>query len=279
MRDYWSCSDFADKIRGTTKPAWGDGDEWDSWEANAEQKHPFRYWLVETALDAIQDFIWWPVDKLYDIKYYCLNRWVTKSHQLSASNKDLKPGEWCDVGYRFLPCLFNELVNFVEIELADDKLRWMEPEERKKYNPPFWSTGLLKTRTWRSRELGMEYLTWASQLTYNSDWGVGEDHENYGKLTPQALNALEIIKLYTWWKDVYPARRDPGELSGIDAYHEAKAAENGGKLRLCHNEKTEEEREHVKALLNENARIETMYTDEDTEMMIRLIKIRDGLWT
>lgn len=279
MRDYWSCSEFADRIRGTVKPNWGTGDEWDYWEIHAKQNHPIRYWLVETAFDAVQDFIWWPVDKLYDIKYYCINRWVSKTHQLTASKKDLKPGEWCDVGGRFLPCLFNELVDFVEIELAGSKLMWMDKEEFKKQNAPFWARGLFKTRTWRSRELGMEYLNWASNLTYDSDWGCSRDDEKYGELTTQALNAREIMALYNWWTKIYPTRPDPDDESGFAAYYDAKAEANGGKLRWNYDEKTEEDRKTVKHLLDETNRIEQLYEEEDTEMMIRLIKVRDGLWT
>lgn len=279
MKDYWSCSKLADAIRGTAKPAWGTVDEWDYWEIHAKQTHPFRYWFVETALDNIQDFIWWPVDTLYDIKYYCINRWVTKTHQLTASKKDLKRGEWCDVGYRFLPCLFNELVDFVEIELAGSKLMWMDKEDRKKYNPPFWATGLFKTRTWRSRELGMEYLAWASNLTYDTDWGVGKDHANYGELTPQALNAREIKALYLWWTEVYPTRPDPYDASGFAEYLKKREEANGGKYNWGCGEKTEEERQELKAVLDESTRIEQLYESEDTAMMIRLIKVRDGLWT
>jgi hypothetical protein len=279
MRDYWSCSDFADKIRGTAKPEWGTGTEWDYWKIHAKQTHPIRYWVVETAFDAVQDFIWWPIDTLYDIKYYCINRWVTKTHQLTASKKDLKPGEWCDVGGRFLPCLFNELVDFVEVELAGSKLMWMDAEEFKKQKAPFWARGPFKTRTWRSRELGMEYLAWASDLTYDNHWGVGEDHANYGKLTTQALNAREIKELYLWWTEVYPTRPDPYDESGFAAYLKAREEANGGKMNWGCDEKTEEERQELKAVLDESTRIEQLYESEDTAMMIRLIKVRDGLWT
>lgn len=278
MKNYWSCSKLADAIRGTAKPNWATCEEWDYWDAKAKESHPFRYWFVETGLDAIQKFVRWPIDTIYDIKYYCLNRWVTNTHQLTASAKDIKRGEWCDVGYRFLPCLFNELVDFVEVEIASHQLLWLDEEESKKYKPPFWSTGFFKTRTWRSAELGMNHLKWASELTYDSDMGFDETHENYGKPTPQALGAMEIIALYIWWKFTYPARQDAEIISGLHDYHEARSAENGGRLNFS-SSKTPEERAHLKMLLAENERIEQMYRDEDTEMMIRLIKVRDSLWT
>ena len=77
--NYWSCSKFADWLRGTPKPIAGTSEEWDDWNKAAETKHPIRYWLAEEALDRIQKFINWPLDQLYDIKYYINNRWVTLS--------------------------------------------------------------------------------------------------------------------------------------------------------------------------------------------------------
>ena len=115
---YWSCSPFADWLRGTKKLSAGTSEEWDDWTTAAQMKHNFRYWLAEEALGHIQDFVTWPIRTLDDIKYYINNRWVTRTHSLTAHPRDIKPGRWSDVGNRFLPCLFNELVDFVEIESA-----------------------------------------------------------------------------------------------------------------------------------------------------------------
>ena len=115
-RNYWSCSALADWLRGTPKPTAETSTGWRDWKKAAKFAHPVRYWMADEALDYIQDFVTWPVRKLYDIKYYINNRWVSKTHQLTAHPRNIKPGHWQDVGSRFLPCLFNELVDFVEIE-------------------------------------------------------------------------------------------------------------------------------------------------------------------
>ena len=132
---YWSCTRFAAWIRGTEKPAAETSDGWAAWNKMASAAHPVRYWIAEEGLDYLQKFIMWPVDKLYAVKYYINNRWVTRTHALTANRRDIKPGDWCDVGNRFLPCLFNELQDFVEVELAWWHLAW-SPEERPKYNMP-----------------------------------------------------------------------------------------------------------------------------------------------
>ena len=114
---YWTCSKFADWVRGTPKGEAKTSEGWDNWHKLAGQSK-IRYWLAEEGLDYLQKVVFYVPDTLYSIKYYINNRWVTKTHALTAHPRDIKPGRWCDVGNRFLPCLFNELVDFVEVELA-----------------------------------------------------------------------------------------------------------------------------------------------------------------
>ena len=109
---YWSNTRFAEWIRGTEKPAAETSDGWAAWNKMAAAAHPVRYWIAEEALDKLQDLVYWPYDQWHNIRYYINNRWVTRSHALTAHPRDIKPGNWCDVGNRFLPCLFNELVDF-----------------------------------------------------------------------------------------------------------------------------------------------------------------------
>ena len=274
---YWSCTPFADWLRGTKKLSAGTAEEWDEWTTAAQMKHNFRYWLAEEALGHIQDFVTWPTRKLYDIKYYINNRWVTRTHALTAHSRNITPGHWCDVGNRFLPCLFNELVDFVEVEQAWSHIAWGSAEDRAKYNPPFWATGWWRWRTWRSPQAGLDHLDWAMTLT-NTDW-CGPEHPDYGKPTGQAIRAKEIKELYVWWTTVYPARPDPHDASGWSDYCEAARVANGGKLSWIGSDKTPELKEMCDkshALLQE---IEAAYEAEDEAMMIRLIKARDSLWT
>jgi hypothetical protein len=272
--NYWSCSPFADWVRGTKKLSAGTSEEWDDWTTAAQMKHNFRYWLAEEGLGHLQDFVTWPIRKLYDIKYYINNRWVSRTHSLTAHARDIRPGDWCDVGNRFLPCLFNELVDFVEIEQAWSHIAWDE-EARKKYTAPFWASGWFRWRTWRCPQAGLDHLDWAMTLT-NTDW-CGPEHPDYGKPTGQAIRAREIKELYTWWTTVYPNRPDPYDASGWSDYCEAKRILNDG--RLFGSKETPELKKQGNKALKLSQKIETAYDKEDTEMMIRLIKARDSLWT
>jgi hypothetical protein len=276
--NYWSCSKFADWLRGTKKLGAGTAEQWDEWTTTAQMKHSFRYWLAEEGLDYLQTIVHFIPDKLYSAKYYINNRWITKTNALTAHSCDIKPGAWCDVGNRFLPCLFNELVDFVEIELAWWHIAWADPAEKKKYEAPFWATGWFRWRTWRCPQAGLDNLDWQRKLTCGEDWGITPDHKDFGKLTPQAIKAQEILDLYTWWTETYRNRPDAYEASGWTAACEAQRLANGGKLSWSTPKDPVLKKQSDKAhkLLQ---KIEADYEKEDEEMMIRLIKVRHGLWT
>ena len=273
--NYWSCSKFADWLRGTEKLSAGTSEQWDEWRTTAQMRHNFRYWLAEEALDAIQNFVNYPMDKLNDVRYYINNRWVSKSHALTAHPRDIRPGRWSDVGNRFLPCLFNELVNFVEVEQAWHYVMWND-EEQKKYNVPWYRSGWLRWRTWRCPEAGLAYLDWASTLT-NAEF-LEDDKKHLAEPTYQANAAKEIKELYLWWTTVYRNRPDPYEASGWTAICEESRIANGGRLSWGGEKdpvlKKKSDRAHK--LLR---KIEAAYEKEDEQMMIRLIKIRQSLWT
>ncbi len=261
--NYWSCSRLADFIRGTTKPGSASWKEWKRWKIEARAAHPWRFWIAEKGLGKLQDFVTYPVRAVYDVKYYINNRFVTKSHALTAHPRDIKPGNWHDVGNRFLPCLFNELINFVEVEQASHHIAWADKEERKKYDAPFYARGWFKWRTWRSPAAGLDHLMWAASL------------EEDGVPTKQAKDAMEILALYSWWTKDRSSRPSPGAISGWD--------------ELCSRDRSlddilgEDDSKILRAAksqaLNTYNDIETKYEQEDEDMMIRLIRVRRGLWT
>lgn len=278
MKNHWSCTKFADWIRGTPKFVAGTSKEWRDWRKEAKTAHPIRFWVAEEGLDRVQDFIGWPLEQLYNLKYYINNRWVTKTHQLTAHPRDIKPGQWQDVGYRFLPCLFNELVDFVEIELAWSNIAWDE-NSRVKYNPPFWACGWFRWRTWRSPEAGLDYLNWASQLTIGSSLDLDKSDIDFDKPTSQAISAKWIKSAYLWWTTERPARETPEVISGWNEYYNSKYLKSSNVLDMLYEEETPEEKDRVHHILEEMHRIEQEYEDEDSKWMKELIDHRHHLWT
>ena len=276
---YWTCSKFADWLRGTKSLKCGTSEEWDDWEKEARAKHAWRYWLAEEGLRSVEKFIKFVPNKLHSIKYYINNRWITRTHALTANPRDIKPGTWRDVGDRFLPCLFNELQDFVETELAWWHLAWADKEERAKYNAPWWRFGWWTVRVWRCPQAGLDNLEWQRKLVFEKN-ECGDRVDLIGKPTPQAVKAQEILDLYNWWTQVYRNRPDPMEASGWSQYCDDCRDELGGDIMSMfkdHNNKALKKRgDKAHKLMS---KIEAQYEKEDEAMMIRLIRVRHGLWT
>ena len=272
---YWTIGKFADWLRGTPKLKCGTSEEWNDWEDKAKAEYPVRWWIAEEGLDYLQNIVYYIPDRLNDIRYYINNRWVSKSHALTADPRDIKPGNWSDVGNRFLPCLFKELVDFVEIEQAWHHCMWSD-DAKTKFDVPWYRSGWLRWRTWRCPEAGLEYLRWAMTLT-NEEF-LDDDKKSEAVPTYQAKSAKEIIELYTWWTETYRNRLDPYEASGWTAVCEASRAANGGRLHFGTEKDPVLKKQSDKALKALH-KIEAAYEKEDEAMMIRLIKIRQSLWT
>lgn len=272
---YFSCSKFADWLRGTPKLSAGTGEEWRDWKNSAKESHPIRYWLAEEGLEYIQDFIMYPIDKLYSVKYWLVNRYVTKTHALTST---LKKGQWHEFDDRILYCLFDELVNFVEVEIAWKNIVCSK-DAKKEYKSPWYASGWFRSRTWRSPESGLSYLDWESTLTNGEFSRLEKDDPEYDKPSPQALKAQEISELYHWWKFVRPNRPDPYEISGWNNRYETITKDGDSLWNYMCEEETEEEKVESRRILDLMNKIEENYDQEDEEYLIRLIKIRRSLWT
>lgn len=264
-RIYWCCTKLADWIRGTPKPRAATAREWFAWKRKAKANHPWRFWFAETFLSEAQRFLSWPFDKLRHLKNYINNRWFLRTHSLTAHPRDIEPGSWCDFGNRMLPCLFNELVDFVEVEKAWFFCAWND-EEKKKYGAP---QGFLAFGKWRSPEAGLAYLDWASSLK----------SEDGTELTEQALAAIETKKLYLWWKEERPKRPSPDDASGYSDLFNARLKKGDDEFDLFGRERSEEEEAKIHLAIDATRKIEARYDAEDEKMMIRLIKLRNHLWT
>jgi hypothetical protein len=261
--DYWSCSKFADWVRGTPIPRAGTTKDWNAWEKSARKKQ-FRYWLAEEGLDLIQNFLNWPKNRLNALRYYCDNRWIYKTHALTSS---LKPGQWYDFDTRILHSAFDALVDFVEIEQAWHHLVCSDKKYRRT---------IFRIRQWRNPDAGMEHLNWEAGLRHDEDW-VDRNDPDFGKPTHQALAAVETIALYKWWKETRPKRPDPMDASGWSDYCDSRKKDDD--LWPDLEDETEEERARASEIRAILRKMEHDQEEEDTEMLIRLVKLRHSLWT
>lgn len=247
----WNCSKFAEFIRGTKKPFALELDKWDEWRKEQKNKRPIRFWLAEKGLAKLQDLAMLPIDIYRDVSHYVDNRYITKTHCLKTG---LKPGHYYELDHRILHGLFNELVDFVEIEYAN-MAKYIKKNK------------VYKFKNGRCAEAGLDYLNWACYLKYGKSYGINKTSLKYGKLTPQALAAIKIQELYNWWKD-RPNRVEPMVAAGLNWDKKKEDSLLGGKV-------SRKELSRFKKL----EKIEADYEKEDTKMLTELIKIRGHLWT
>lgn len=86
----------------------------------------------------------------------------------------------------------------------------------------------------------------------------------------QLKYAKELMKIYNWWTEDYRNRPDPYEVSGFHTFYK----NNESVLDVISNDKNDE----LQAAIDKINELEKQYYDEDTKMLIRLIKIRNNLW-
>jgi len=279
---YWTIGKFADWLRGTKCIDSGTGKEWNEWTKSARTAHPFRYWLTETGLSKLQDVWCYIPDKVNDLRYYLNNCFTTKTHALTSR---LKRGQWHEFDTRLLHCSFDSYVDFIEIETAYSHLCWANKEERAKYKMPWWRKQWW-TRwfmEWRCPEAAIAHLEWEMSLKNDNEWD-DKDSPIYGSPTHQAIAAKEKWALYYWWKHVRPQRVDAMEASGWSALCDRRRlrdiAEHGDDFwSLMSDDKTDEDKAETRRILDASTALEKQYADEDEEMLIRLVKLRQSLWT
>ena len=257
---YWSDSKLAHWIRGTPRPTYATLDEWDEWHDKAKTANPVRHWLAEELLNKLQDIVCWPKDKLWDVRCYAVNRWVDKTHYMQT---DLEPGQWHEFENRLLHGMFTELVDFVEVETALFATGGWGDKHSDPRAPAKWRRWI---RTWRSSELGV--LHFREQIADNSSFQF-----NNG-LAPD-VTAKEVLELYFWWTCHRPHRKDPHDASGWSDYCRWREVNKVGMDSYVE----PYTRARVHAILDLSHKIEKNYDDEDTEMMVRLVKLRKYLWT
>jgi hypothetical protein len=156
-------------------------------------------------------------------------------------NTGMEPG-YADVTERMLHVNFNMLKDFVEIEKAH---MWNWCEQPTMEQP------------------GVSHLIWEMGLEGTQDNG-------------QAENAREIYELYDWWTNDREYREDADK--DWDAYHDAMIKEHGEDSFFTE-DNTKELTKLRDKWLKTSSKLEKKYTKQDEQMLIRLMKIRNALWT
>lgn len=259
--EYWTCSPVATWIRDKSgvekKPSAATSEGWGAW--HKANKDKFGYWAAEEGLDILQDIWMFIPDVYHNVRVYIRNRYIDKTHFLDTK---LERGQWHEFDTRLLHGMFEALVDFVEDEKAAMH-RWTSDE---KYKLP-------------NAEKGIEYLEW--EMTLGEERPDDPDHY---PMPEQAAKAKETLELYKWWKYTRPERKEPGEAVGLYEWYDAmrekyKEDDNDGVWNVLGRNYSEEDRVEQHRLYDASNKEETRQFVEDSEMMIRLVRLRGSLWT
>jgi hypothetical protein len=225
-----------------------------------KEKAPIRYWLKHDFRHAITLPVKWKYDKMRNwIRY----RTYDKYHIVDTG---LEPSYY-DASTIMLHVNFNIMKDFVEVEQASQAYYWSDEYKEKatwcEKHMPFYRFFY----PFRKPEFGIKHLEWAATL----DDPKLPPHE---RCDHQAVHARELLAIYKWWVNERPARKaieyteysDQG-LDGMLACFDDDFDRNAPDFV-----------EHQKSM-HAAGEQEEEWEKEDEEMLIRLIKIRRGMWT
>lgn len=256
------------KYMGIECPYAMTSDGWDEYKAKYKQEHPIMHFVFEVFIWNIELFLYRYLTNPWTEFWYGLRqRFIC--HPTEVKIQGLSRYQYHDPSEILLHANFQVLVDFVEWEVG--------VHSRPKWYKNFREIPILGyfMPTIRTPEEGLKHLEWESKLVHDKDWGYEEGHENWGKPVEQALNAMEKRDLYLWWKNARPIRIDPMDASGLSKWYDDKRLAG----KKIFGKKTDEEQSAYRILSDECQRIEKMYNDEDENNLIRLIRIRQSLWT
>lgn len=258
-------------------------------------------------------YIRYPSKIFSDLERWVAYRTYDKYHVVKTA---LKPSYY-DKDTIMLEANFALLVDFVEVELGSwyDESFW---KKLKRILPSFIGRPLLphtKSSTLGLRYINDRIRLHRKPYNKKNN-GPWSDKKSYDKYNAYHLNFwLEVKSLYLWWTKERPNRKDEDEVVGLDKFREKmrkKYQKNTtiyfdklegtvpafkqtlldkiktkffGKpprreglytMKSCLNKR---EQAQERALYNKVFELEEKRHKEDEENLIRLMKIRRGLWT
>lgn len=231
-----------------------EADHWRIFNEEFKEKAPVRYFITSIVPDFIR-----PVRGFFTrIKDWIRYRTINRYHVIDTG---LAPGYY-EISDKVLHGPFNLLKNFVEKEQAWASQCWSSTNKLTRIETlPFYYEFF-----YCKPEIGIAHFNWAATLD-DPTLPPGDRSEE------QAKNAREVLALYTWWTETRPKRYIDEEgvtysnqgfpMGPLDSGFDRTAADYVA-FTKWHNEEMD---------------AEGRWIEEDTEMLIRLIKIRSSLWT
>lgn len=251
------------------KPEWAGMGEWEEWENKLKKERPVAWFLTESLPNFLDNWEKFTVKPYNHVRYYFVQRFVDQSHVLRTG---LKKGQYHGFEDRALHGLFNELVRFVEYELAEHSVRW-DPRSQSRFKVPLWAKKwYFRWGSWHNADAGADLLFWEMSLDHPLTPMENRSHH-------QANKARETFELYNWWKHQRPNRKTPSERAGLIEFDKRMDEKYGVDAWMFNNIMTTEEEVEQNQLFTLYHQYEEHDKQEDMDMMVRLIKHSPNLWT
>jgi hypothetical protein len=227
---------------------------WDAFNAEFEEMAPIRFFISKNFK---RTFIWPFTRRTSAIRDWIRYRTTEKHHVLLTG---LEPG-YEELSKKMLHVNFNLLKDFVEVDRAWHSYIWSEEKKSAAWTRyiPFYDPN----RNFRRPDLGVKHLEWESTL----DDPSLPPHE---QSPTQAIQAREVLELYNWWITTRPARHvpEPPPLRADDSSSLFSSVMRNSPEYVVY-----------KKYMKDMEKKERAWTREDDKMLIRLIRIRHGLWS
>lgn len=232
---------------------------WRLFDKEFKERAPIRHWIKKDFRKTFILPIKW--------KYESINHWIRYRtyDRYHIVDTGLKPG-YHEIDTLMLHSNFNMLKDFIEVEQAKRSYYWSDEYEKDaswcEKHMPFYR----RFYPFRRPDLGIKHLEWASTL---DDPAL----PLYEQSPTQARAARESLALYNWWVNDRPARK---EIEYVE-YND----QGLGYLASLDDDFDKEAPDFKAHCVSAKSQFEQAdsWEEEDTEMLVRLMKIRKSLWT
>jgi len=227
---------------------------WRLFNDEFEKKAPIRYFITERLPSFFSPIKYLFVNATDYVRYRTYNRYF-------MIDTGLEPGYY-EIKHKMLHGMFNLLKDFVEKEQAWSFQCWNSQHSlnwKERRIPLYYEL------FYRKPEYGVQYLEWAATLDDPTLPVMQQSIE-------QAVTSREILALYKWWTIIRPLRDEESDETYDDQGFSMGPLDDDFDHTAPDYVNYMKQRQMVDSL-------EQTWEEEDTEMLIRLVKIRSALWT